>query len=81
MGAGKKEGICNAGRYTMDTLRVEFGLPTMGNELGSHTSPWEAGMGRFIDMNKVHVSTGACCIAGNIGGNYLKTNNFSTCLI
>ena len=63
MVAGRKEGICNAGRYTMDTMRVEFGLATMGNELGSHTSPWEAGLGRFIDMNKV--STGRSIVVGS----------------
>ena len=55
MAVGRKEGLCNAGRYTMDNMRVEYGLATMGNdhELGSHTSPWEAGLTRDIDLNKV----------------------------
>ena len=52
MAVGRK-GLCNAGRYAMDNMRVEYGLATMGNEIGSHTSPWEAGLNRAIDLKKV----------------------------
>lgn len=62
MAVGRKEGLCNAGRYTMDNMRVEYGLATMGNELGSHTSPWEAGLTRAIDLNKVRHMYTSCCI-------------------
>ena len=56
MAVGRKEGLCNAGRYAMDNMRVEYGLATMGNEIGSHTSPWEAGLNRAIDLKKVQTA-------------------------
>jgi len=35
-----------------DTLRLEAGMPLYGNELDLETSPFEAGLGRVVKLNK-----------------------------
>ena len=45
-----------AGAYAVDTLRLEKGFPLWGHELDTETTPWEAGLGFAVDMNKVKCS-------------------------
>jgi aminomethyltransferase len=35
-----------------DTLRLEAGMPLYGNELDLHTTPYEAGLGRVVKLDK-----------------------------
>ena len=42
-----------AGAYAVDTLRLEKGFRHWGHELDTETTPWEAGLGFAVDMNKV----------------------------
>lgn len=52
METGKSFGITPAGLGARDTLRFEAGLPLYGNELSDTISPIEAGLKRFIKLEK-----------------------------
>lgn len=48
MDAGEPEGLIPAGLGARDTLRLEAALPLYGHELDETTSPFEAGLDRFV---------------------------------
>ena len=49
---GKAEGLLPVGLGARDTLRLEAGMPLYGNELGPDTTPFEAGLGRVVDLER-----------------------------
>ena len=50
--AGEGEGILPVGLGARDTLRFEAALPLYGHELSKDISPLEAGLSRFVKLNK-----------------------------
>jgi len=52
MEAGANEGLVPAGLGARDTLRFEAALPLYGQELSPNISPLEAGLDRFVKLNK-----------------------------
>ena len=52
MEAGAPFGITACGLGARDTLRIEMGFPLYGNELSEDTSPLEAGLSRFVALDK-----------------------------
>lgn len=50
--AGKEEGLIPAGLGARDTLRQEACLPLYGQELEKNITPVEAGLSRFISLEK-----------------------------
>jgi aminomethyltransferase len=48
---GEPLGLVPAGLGARDTLRLEAALPLYGHELDDTTSPLEAGLGRFVDLD------------------------------
>jgi aminomethyltransferase len=50
LAAGEAQGIRPAGLGARDTLRLEAALPLYGHELDDETSPLEAGLDRFVEL-------------------------------
>jgi glycine cleavage system aminomethyltransferase T/glycine/D-amino acid oxidase-like deaminating enzyme len=49
---GASCGLKDAGYYTIDTLRVEAGRRAWGAELSPDETPWEAGLGSAVKIDK-----------------------------
>jgi 4-methylaminobutanoate oxidase (formaldehyde-forming) len=52
VGAGAEFGLRDAGYYTIDALRIEAGRRAWGAELSPDETPWEAGLGYAVKMDK-----------------------------
>lgn len=50
--AGKDDGLVPVGLGARDTLRLEARMPLYGQELGLDISPYEAGLGWAVNLNK-----------------------------
>ncbi|HEX5865237.1 MAG TPA: FAD-dependent oxidoreductase, partial [Casimicrobiaceae bacterium] len=50
--AGSDLDLKDAGYYTIDALRIEAGRRAWGAELGPDETPWEAGLGYAVKMDK-----------------------------
>jgi aminomethyltransferase len=50
--AGEGSGLVPAGLAARDTLRLEAGMPLYGNELGAGLTPYDAGLGRVVKLEK-----------------------------
>jgi aminomethyltransferase len=50
--AGEPFGLVSAGLAARDTLRLEAAMPLYGHELTRATTPWDAGLNRFVDLDK-----------------------------
>jgi 4-methylaminobutanoate oxidase (formaldehyde-forming) len=51
-GAGETFGLKDAGYYTIDALRIEAGRRAWGAELSPDDTPWEAGVGHAVKLEK-----------------------------
>jgi len=49
---GEPLGVAPVGLGARDTLRLEAGMPLYGHELDDDTSPLEAGLGRFVKLDR-----------------------------
>jgi 4-methylaminobutanoate oxidase (formaldehyde-forming) len=52
MAAGADLGLRDAGYYALDALRIEQGRRAWGAELGPDETPWEAGLGYAVKLDK-----------------------------
>ncbi|MFL5750148.1 MAG: glycine cleavage system aminomethyltransferase GcvT [Chloroflexota bacterium] len=50
--AGQPEGLLPIGLGARDTLRLEAGMPLYGNELDRDTTPFDAGLGHVVKVDK-----------------------------
>jgi aminomethyltransferase len=50
--AGAGDGLIPAGLAARDTLRLEAGMPLYGNELSADLTPFDAGLGRVVKLEK-----------------------------
>ena len=62
-GAGAGAGLVPAGLAARDTLRLEAGMPLYGNELGPDTTPFDAGLGRVVKLDKPGDFVGRAALA------------------
>ena len=49
---GASRGLVPAGLAARDSLRLEAGMPLYGNEIDRTTTPFEAGLGRIVRLDK-----------------------------
>jgi aminomethyltransferase len=52
LAAGARHGLLPCGLGARDTLRLEAGMPLYGNELDRRTTPLEAGLARFVHLER-----------------------------
>ncbi len=52
-----------AGLSARDTLRLEAGMPLYGNELSAETTPYDAGLGRVVKLDKPGDFVGRAALA------------------
>lgn len=52
LAAGEPLGMVPAGLSARDSLRLEAGMPLYGHELDTTTTPFEAGLGRVVRLDK-----------------------------
>ena len=50
--AGRPSGLCNAGYFALDALRIEAGRRAWGHELGPDETPWQAGLAFAVKLDK-----------------------------
>jgi aminomethyltransferase len=60
---GESAGVVPVGLGARDTLRLEAGMPLYGNELGPDTTPFEAGLGRVVNLEKAGDFVGRAALA------------------
>jgi aminomethyltransferase len=56
-------GLTPAGLSARDTLRLEAGMPLYGNELSTETTPYDAGLGRVVKLEKPGDFVGRAALA------------------
>jgi aminomethyltransferase len=61
--AGAAAGLVPAGLAARDTLRLEAGMPLYGNELGPDVTPFDAGLGRVVKLDKPRDFVGRAALA------------------
>ena len=61
--AGAADGLVPAGLAARDTLRLEAGMPLYGNELGPDVTPFDAGLGRVVKLDKPGDFVGRAALA------------------
>jgi aminomethyltransferase len=61
--AGQDKGLVPAGLAARDTLRLEAGMPLYGNELGPDVTPFDAGLGRVVKLDKPGDFVGRAALA------------------
>jgi aminomethyltransferase len=61
--AGAAEGLIPAGLAARDTLRLEAGMPLYGNELAADMTPFDAGLGRVVKLDKPGDFVGRAALA------------------
>jgi aminomethyltransferase len=52
LAAGEPHGLVPVGLAARDSLRLEAGMPLYGNELDRSTTPFDAGLGRVVRLDK-----------------------------
>ena len=66
-------GLPVAGLAARDTLRLEAGMPLYGNELGLDVTPYEAGLGRVVRLDKPGDFVGRSALAARAAAGPRRT--------
>jgi aminomethyltransferase len=66
--AGAHHGLVACGLGARDTLRLEAGMPLYGNELDRDTTPFEAGLGWVVKLDREQAFVGRADLERQAGG-------------
>jgi aminomethyltransferase len=66
--AGSGDGLTPAGLAARDTLRLEAGMPLYGNELSRDVTPYDAGLGWVVKLDKESDFVGKAALAARAAG-------------
>jgi dimethylglycine dehydrogenase len=77
MGAGREHGIKLFGGRTLNTLRIEKSFGTWAREYRPIYGPYEAGLGRFVDLKKGDFVGRAAALEERDSGGKLRLATFS----
>jgi aminomethyltransferase len=72
-GSGSGAALAAAGLSVRDTLRLEAGMPLYGSELGPDVTPYEAGLGRVVRLDKPGEFVGRSALAERAAAGPLRT--------
>jgi dimethylglycine dehydrogenase len=70
MATGARQGIVDFGLRARHALRIEAGIPAWGVDVGWNCDPWQAGLGRFVALDKAEFA-GKQALAGRARGRRL----------
>src|SRR6185437_16225905 len=65
--AGQADGLIPAGLAARDSLRLEAGMPLYGNELDRQLTPYDAGQGWVVKLDKPGDFVGRAALAERAG--------------
>jgi aminomethyltransferase len=66
--AGAQAGVVPCGLASRDTLRLEAGMPLYGHELTADITPYDAGLGRVVDLGHEFVGRDALAVRSALPG-------------
>jgi aminomethyltransferase len=70
--AGQNAGLIPAGLAARDSLRLEAGMPLYGNELSRDLTPYDAGLGRVVKLDKAADFVGREALASRARQDYRR---------
>jgi dimethylglycine dehydrogenase len=76
-GTGAEQGLRLFGGRALNTMRIEKGFGTWAREYRPIYGPYEAGLGRFVDLNKGEFVGRAAALAERDSGGALRLTTFT----
>ena len=77
MAAGERHGLRNCGYRALESLRIEMGFRFWGSDITSDYTPYEAGLGFCVDLDKGPFLARAALVAAKAAGPARRLHTFT----